>query len=562
MMNQKKNCKKMKQMMQMTADKSKHDPDRLPYLEHTKKYFPLRDIKTPVETYRGEISDMYGNRSPLPIMPSSTFIDLATSQFELLAHSLKVEPINGSKDKRSKIKSIALYLPQENELTGQLEFLPALVYPRSDRIFIASNSADIPPTIPQTLTQLPGFTHASTLMPTYPFASSAKEGRYVGVCEEVFCDLKSGKGSSTALSLPLFSGPQTIGILLVWGADVAFPQAAGWTIEEKEQIQRAGETLALALAMDSERYQNQIRVNEFRVAMADSLHQVKNPVQALRTFAKILQRNLATDEITKRVQLSRLAEDIVTQSDRVVDLLSPMDSMIDAIAQSNDLNSYQKLLMPMQSKGIVLRSETNDRKKVRDELPLSRLDSLPEKSKQDKDTRMEMSFVPDVLRDIFSAEKALAIENGVHLIIFGADDDGELPGVTINPRHLQEAVANVLDNAIKYVSLGKDGVFGVKNDEPIVRVILSENSDDLPPGVTILIEDNGPGIAQDDRRDLFRRGFRGKYTSQIKGSGIGLDISRELMRNMGGTLELVPNDPRIHFLGTVMKFTLFRVPCH
>jgi signal transduction histidine kinase len=348
----------------------------------------------------------------------------------------------------------------------------------------------------------------------------------------------------------------------VWGADVAFPQAAGWTIEEKEQIQRAGETLALALAMDSERYQNQIRVNEFRVAMADSLHQVKNPVQALRTFAKILQRNLATDEITKRVQLSRLAEDIVTQSDRVVDLLSPMDSMIDAIAQSNDLNSYQKLLMPMQSKGIVLRSETNDRKKVRDELPLSRLDSLPEKSKQDKDTRMEMSFVPDVLRDIFSAEKALAIENGVHLIIFGADDDGELPGVTINPRHLQEAVANVLDNAIKYVSLGKDGVFGVKNDEPIVRVILSENSDDLPPGVTILIEDNGPGIAQDDRRDLFRRGFRGKYTSQIKGSGIGLDISRELMRNMGGTLELVPNDPRIHFLGTVMKFTLFRVPCH
>jgi len=545
----------------IAAQKSKYEPDRLPYLQHAQRYATLRDIKTSVEAYRrGEISDMYGNRSPLPIMPTSTFIELATSQFELLAHSLKVEPLNGSRDKRSKIKSIALYLPQEHELTGQLEFLPALVYPRSDRIFIASNSADIPPTIPQTLTQLPGFTHASTLMPTYPFASSAQEGRNVGVCEEVFCDLKSGKGSSTALSLPLFSGQQTIGILLVWGADVAFPQAAGWTIEEKEQIQRAGETLALALAMDSERYQNQIRVDEFRVAMADSLHQVKNPVQALRTFAKILQRNLATDEITKRVHLSRLAEDIVIQSDRVVDLLTPMDSMIDAIGQSNGLNSYQKLLMPMQSKGIVLRSEAIGRNKERDEPSLSRLEGLSEKHQSDIDT--EMAFIPDVLRDIFSVETALALENGVHLLIFGSDDDGELPGVTINPRYLQEAVTNVLDNAIKYVSLGKDGVFGVKNDEPIVRVILSENSVDLPPGVTILIEDNGPGIAEEDRKQLFQRGFRGKYTSQIKGSGIGLDISRELMKKMGGTLELVENDPRVHFLGTVMKFTLFRNPSH
>ena len=62
--------------------------------------------------------------------------------------------------------------------------------------------------------------------------------------------------------------------------------------------------------------------------MADNLHQVKNPVQALRTFSKLLQRNIATKGSSGNVELSRLADDIITQSERVVDMLLPMDSIL------------------------------------------------------------------------------------------------------------------------------------------------------------------------------------------------------------------------------------------
>jgi K+-sensing histidine kinase KdpD len=60
------------------------------------------------------------------------------------------------------------------------------------------------------------------------------------------------------------------------------------------------------------------------------------------------------------------------------------------------------------------------------------------------------------------------------------------------------------------------------------------------PGVTILVEDNGPGVAEDDRDQIFRRGFRSDRTaSEVEGRGIGLDISRALLARMGGCLGLV-----------------------
>ena len=50
-------------------------------------------------------------------MPSPLLVNLAQSQMELLAFSV------------ARINSMSLYLPQENEETGQLEFLSASFLP-------------------------------------------------------------------------------------------------------------------------------------------------------------------------------------------------------------------------------------------------------------------------------------------------------------------------------------------------------------------------------------------------------------------------------------------------
>ena len=163
---------------------------------------------------------------PTPSLPSQYFLTLATSQFELMANSLKFDTkvsivgLSGSK-----VKQAALYLPQENAKTGQLEFLPMMIYPNpvGERIFIANQiGSGLPPHMPKVLTKLPGFQDAKSLIPMYPFVSRSKDGfgkdEFVasgcGSVEEVLCDPNGESGA--ALSVPMFIGSQTVGVVLVW----------------------------------------------------------------------------------------------------------------------------------------------------------------------------------------------------------------------------------------------------------------------------------------------------------------------------------------------------------
>jgi signal transduction histidine kinase len=553
------------------------------------------------------------DRSPFPIMPSQTFLDLAYSQFELLTNALlhSTTTRGNTEEHESKIKSIALYLPQENSKTGQLEFLPSAVFPshpKSERVFIASDAnSGLPPTVPPTLTQLPGFAHAATIIPTYPFASATTDAggvsAVVGTPEEVLCDRRlgseTGSATSTALSMPLFSGPQTIGVLLIWGEQrkkheqrhsgsenetVDGDIANIWTEKDMAQIRRTGETLAMALCLDADRHQNQIKSEEFRVAIADNLHQVKNPVQALRTFTKLLQRNMATDGDYGNIKLGRLVDDMVLQSDRIAQNLKPIDAMIDAMENSDNEMSYQRLLAPIDRENrAFLRSQQsssgNSSFDVHPKLmPTSsylvqlsasssstssssqptKPESKMRKIYQSDEDQMQIGFIPDVLQPVISASEAIAADSGIEFRIHGMNDDTELPGVTVRPKALQEAVSNILDNAIKYVSLGRDGEWGVENLNPLIRISLQPNDDGIPRGVTILVEDNGPGISFAERDSVFERGYRGeKARSLSHGSGIGMEYSRLMIARMGGDISLLVNS-NCYLRGTVIKFVLYR----
>ena len=172
---------------------------------------------------------------PIPAMPSQLFRQLALSQLELLASSLPSPERPGS----SKIKSMALYFPRENANTGQLEFIPVVLYPdpSSERVFIASEvDSGVAPTLPLTLTKLPGFAHAASLLPAYPMISSGTEA-WVGIVEEVLCDFQPSN-KCAALSVPLFSGTQTVGVLLV-SPSVASPQC------EEERVWTEGHVVVM-----------------------------------------------------------------------------------------------------------------------------------------------------------------------------------------------------------------------------------------------------------------------------------------------------------------------------
>ena len=210
-------------------------------------------------------SQQQQKRRPTPSLPTQYFLTLASSQFELMANSLNFniflddDENNLSSSQTTKVKQAALYLPQENAITGQLEFLPMLIYPNplDERIFIANQiGSGLPLHVPKVLTKLPGFQNAQSLIPQYPFVTRdesqdhANAGDFIasgcGTVEEVLCDPTGRSGA--ALSVPIFHASQTVGVVLVWPNPVPsrvseekrkyMNSSSIWTEEDKKQVCR------------------------------------------------------------------------------------------------------------------------------------------------------------------------------------------------------------------------------------------------------------------------------------------------------------------------------------
>jgi signal transduction histidine kinase len=93
----------------------------------------------------------------------------------------------------------------------------------------------------------------------------------------------------------------------------------------------------------------------------------------------------------------------------------------------------------------------------------------------------------------------------------------------------------------------------------IVRILLENALVHTPPGTLvevsvhradgqaeITVTDEGPGIGDDDRAELFERFYRGEST-KASGSGLGLAIAKELAELMGGRIELESKPGRTVF---------------
>ena len=299
----------------------------------------------------------------------------------------------------------------------------------------------------------------------------------------------------------------------------------------------------MALSMDTERTALQMQNRQVQEALSDSLHQVKNPLQGLRTFGTLLQRQIADREeaVTDAgmtPQLLELAEHLLVQSDRLADRLKPVDALVESLSVGSD-TQRPHLLQPGPSK---------------EELSLARFQTplLPEHGASAKSGRktllinessMELAFASDLLDPLFSSYRAIAADRGISFVVEEPDD---LPGITVCPEALQEVVSNLIDNAFKYALVPAETA--VSNNKriqtPQIRIRLLPN--DLKSrgaGVTILVDDSGPGIALHDRERVFEKGYRGRAVAEkVAGKGDGLGIARSLVEQMGGALRVATDD--------------------
>jgi signal transduction histidine kinase len=114
-----------------------------------------------------------------------------------------------------------------------------------------------------------------------------------------------------------------------------------------------------------------------------------------------------------------------------------------------------------------------------------------------------------------------------------ADIPDQLPAVHGDPAALRSAIQNLISNAVKY-----------GGEAALVRIAarLSGPSRGRAGAshVAISVEDQGLGIAPDDRKHIFEPFYRGReaVSRQIQGSGLGLNLVARIAEAHGGRVEV------------------------
>ena len=99
--------------------------------------------------------------------------------------------------------------------------------------------------------------------------------------------------------------------------------------------------------------------------------------------------------------------------------------------------------------------------------------------------------------------------------------EGETPRITADPERLQQCLAALVDNALRYSS-------------GIVQLAVTTSSD----AVNLHVGDQGPGIPEAERAQVLERFVRGSTSIGTRGSGIGLATVSLLMEAMQGELRI------------------------
>jgi len=122
-----------------------------------------------------------------------------------------------------------------------------------------------------------------------------------------------------------------------------------------------------------------------------------------------------------------------------------------------------------------------------------------------------------------------------------------LPSIDVSAAAFELCLSNLIANAIKYSDQSKDKRWVE------VRAHVVAPEDGGPSETIVEVEDNGIGVPEDKRTELFSRFFRAheETKGEIEGTGLGLSIVRETATALGGRAWAAFHDD-----GTTFFFTM------
>lgn len=142
--------------------------------------------------------------------------------------------------------------------------------------------------------------------------------------------------------------------------------------------------------------------------------------------------------------------------------------------------------------------------------------------------RLEDVDLRDVMGTVQDMAGSMAAERGVELSL---ELDPETPVVRADWEAVRKILTNLVGNALKFTARGG-------------HVAMSSTFDARGGTVTVSVSDDGCGIAEEDLERIFGRFEQGasapgaQRAARSSGSGLGLSLSRDLARMLGGDLSV------------------------
>jgi signal transduction histidine kinase len=394
----------------------------------------------------------------------------------------------------------AVYLTEELVEDSEAGLIPVVAYPSPDVVWQEQQQLALLPNETGTGVPVPWLPSAADTF--IPLDGEFEASESTQPQSEVNTLLKQRR-----ILLPLMHEGLVMGLL------VTERQDRPWNHLERSQIEEIAHTMAIACILDQRRawfeqqlaqqHQLQEKQNDL---FHNLLHQLRNPLTALRTFGKLLLKRLGMSNPNRDI-----AANILRESDRIQELLQQFDRVL-------ELTETHKMPLTLPSAHPPVETQA-DRNQAKPLLLLPGAGLIA--------STLESLSVTQVLEPLLASARAIATERHLDL---QAEISSHLPPVRANAQALREILSNLIDNALKYTPHGG-------------KVYIQVGQERLSPQgrfLGIAVSDSGPGIPPQDIAHLFERGYRGvQAETEIPGTGLGLAIAKELVEQMQGEIQVI-----------------------
>jgi signal transduction histidine kinase len=237
--------------------------------------------------------------------------------------------------------------------------------------------------------------------------------------------------------------------------------------------------------------------------LAVNLNVMLERIEALMIGLKQVSDNIAHDLKTPLTRLRNRAEQALRMSGSETEYRAALDAIIE---ESDGLIATFNALL------LIARAESG----------------------QARDNMSEFDAA-EIAHDVCELYEPLADEKGIALKL-----EASTPAPVKGNRELvSQALANLVDNAIKYTEARPAAVAGAEGAPPDIVVAAQIDGD----RVLLSVADRGPGIPEADRGRVVERFVRLEQSRSKPGSGLGLSLASAVARLHGGELTLEDNQP-------------------